>query len=55
VGTFTRRVYLSDSVDTGKIDAAYADGVLAVRLPLLEKGRPRKVAIQTGHKKKIAA
>lgn len=54
-GTFTRRVYLSDAVDADKIDAAYADGVLAIRLPLLEKARPRKVEIQTGDKKKITA
>jgi HSP20 family protein len=55
MGTFTRRVYLSDSVDTDKIDAAYTDGVLTVRVPLVEKARPRKVAIQSGDKKKITA
>jgi HSP20 family protein len=55
MGTFTRRVWLSDTVDANKIDAAYADGVLAVRLPLLEKARPRKVAIQNGDQKKITA
>jgi HSP20 family protein len=55
MGTFTRRVYLSDTVDTEKIDAAYADGVLTVRLPLLDKARPRKVAIQAGDQKKITA
>ncbi len=54
-GTFTRRVYLTDTIDAGKIDAAYADGVLAVRLPLLEKARPRKVEIQVNGHKKITA
>ena len=54
-GSFTRRVYLSDTVDAEKIEAAYADGVLTVRLPLLEKAQPRKVEIHTGDQKKITA
>jgi HSP20 family protein len=54
-GTFTRRVRLSDTVDTEKIGAAYADGVLTVKLPLVEKARPRKVEIRTGEQKEIAA
>ena len=54
MGTFTRRVYLSDSLDSEKIDAAYTNGVLTVRLPLLEKSQPRKVEIHTGQKE-IAA
>lgn len=54
-GSFTRRVGLSDTVDTEKIGAAYADGVLTVRLPLVEKARPRKVEIRTAEQKEIAA
>ena len=55
MGSFARRVYLSDAVDSEKIDAAYAGGVLTVRLPLLEKAQPRKVEIHTGDQKKITA
>ena len=55
MGSFTRRVYLSDSVDSEKIDAAYSGGVLSVRLPLLEKAQPRKVEIHTDGQKEIAA
>ena len=55
MGSFARRVRLSDAVDTEKIDASYNDGVLSVRLPLLEKAQPRKVEIHTGDQKKIAA
>ncbi len=57
MGTFTRRVYLADTLDSEKIDAAYSGGVLAVRLPLLEKARPRKVEIHTDGQtqKKITA
>jgi HSP20 family protein len=51
MGTFTRRVYLSEHLDPDGIDAAYDNGVLAVRIPVLEKARPRKVEIQrSGHK-----
>ncbi|MEU8383477.1 Hsp20/alpha crystallin family protein [Streptosporangium sp. NPDC048865] len=46
MGTFTRRVYLSEHLDSDKIDAAYSNGVLAVRIPVIERARPRKVEIQ---------
>lgn len=46
MGTFTRRVYLSEHLDADGIEAAYNNGVLAVRIPVLEKARPRKVEIQ---------
>jgi HSP20 family protein len=47
MGSFTRRVYLSEHLDSAGIDAAYEDGVLAVRIPVLEQAKPRKVEIQT--------
>ena len=46
MGTFTRRVYLSDHLDAGAIEAAYNHGVLAVRIPVVEKAKPRKIEIQ---------
>jgi HSP20 family protein len=46
MGAFTRRVYLSEHLDADAIEAAYNNGVLAVRIPVLEKAKPRKVAIQ---------
>ncbi|NKZ03479.1 Hsp20/alpha crystallin family protein [Actinomadura latina] len=46
MGSFTRRVYLSEHLDAEAIEAAYDNGVLAVRIPVLEKARPRKVAVQ---------
>ena len=54
-GSFTRRVYLGDTLDSDKIEATYTDGVLAISLPLLEKAQPRKVEIHTDSKKEIAA
>ncbi|MEW2353606.1 Hsp20/alpha crystallin family protein [Spirillospora sp. NPDC029432] len=46
MGTFTRRVYLSEHLDAEAVEAAYDNGVLAVRIPVLERARPRKVAVQ---------
>ena len=46
MGTFTRRVYLSDHLDPGAIEAAYTNGVLAVRIPVVERAKPRKIEIQ---------
>jgi HSP20 family protein len=46
MGTFTRRVYLSEHLDASAIDAAYDNGVLAVRIPVVEQAKPRKIEIQ---------
>jgi HSP20 family protein len=48
MGTFTRRVYLSEHLDAEKIEAAYSNGILVVRIPVMEQAKPRKVEIQTG-------
>jgi HSP20 family protein len=48
MGTFTRRVYLSEHLDAEAIEAAYNNGVLVVRIPVLERAKPRKVEIHTG-------
>jgi len=45
-GTFTRRVYLTDDLDTGAVEASFSDGVLSVRIPVAEKAQPRKIEIQ---------
>ena len=54
-GSFTRRLYLGDTLDADKIEAAFDDGVLAVRLPLLATAQPRKVEINSNSSKEIAA
>ncbi|MEU4549535.1 Hsp20/alpha crystallin family protein [Nonomuraea dietziae] len=55
MGTFTRRVYLSEHLDSDRIDAEYADGVLTVHIPVVEKAKPRKVEISRGGSKAINA
>ena len=44
-GGFTYRVTLPRDVDTDKIEAALADGVLTVRIPKSEAVKPRRIAI----------
>jgi len=54
-GSFTRRLSLGDTLDADKIEAAFAEGVLTVRLPLAATAQPRKIEISTDSKKEIAA
>ena len=44
-GTFSRQLFLGDTLDTTKLEADYADGVLTVRLPVTERAKPRRVPI----------
>jgi len=44
-GTFSRQLFLGEALDTDRIDAQYADGVLTLRLPIAEKAKPRRVPI----------
>jgi HSP20 family protein len=44
-GTFSRQLFLGDTLDTAALSADYADGVLTLRLPVSERAKPRKVAI----------
>lgn len=48
MGTVTRRVYLSDSLNADGVEASYADGVLEVTVPVAERAKPRKVEIRAG-------
>ena len=47
-GTFSRQLFLGETLDTDHIDAAYENGVLTVTIPVAEKAKPRKVEITTG-------
>lgn len=53
MGSFTRRVYLSERLDAENISAAYDNGVLAVRIPLVERAKPRRIKILAGGRKAI--
>jgi HSP20 family protein len=47
MGSFARRIRLSDSVDAERISADYDGGVLRVTVPLVEQAQPRKIEVST--------
>ena len=48
-GTFSRRLLLGDSLDTGSLEAAYDHGVLSITIPVSEKAQPRKINVGGSH------
>lgn len=44
-GVFSRQLILGDTLDTEKVKANYSDGVLTLRIPVLEQAKPRKIEI----------
>ena len=46
MGTFTRRMRLPESLNAEAVQASYANGVLEVRIPVLEQAKPRKVEVR---------
>jgi len=50
-GTFSRQLFLGDTLDTDRIAADYRDGVLTLRVPITEKAKPRRVPIQASDAK----
>lgn len=51
-GTFSRQLFLGDTLDTERVEASYEAGVLTVRIPVAEQAKPRKIQIVGGGGKK---
>ncbi|MDQ1454910.1 MAG: hypothetical protein QOH28_530 [Actinomycetota bacterium] len=47
-GVFHRQIVLGDSLDTERVQASYSAGVLALRIPIAEKAKPRRIEITNG-------
>lgn len=47
-GSFSRQLFLGETLDTDRIDASYEAGVLRLRIPVAEQAKPRKIAISGG-------
>jgi HSP20 family protein len=58
-GTFVRRVFLGDTLDTEQISAEYHDGVLKLTIPISERAKPRRIEIagngQQAERQSVAA
>jgi len=46
-GSFRRELRLPSAVDSDKVEAKIADGVLTLRLPKAESAKPKKIKIDT--------
>jgi len=44
-GVFSRQLILGDTLDTERVQAVYDGGVLTLKIPVAEKAKPRKIAI----------
>lgn len=53
-GRFSRQLFLGESLDTDALVASYEDGVLAIRIPVAERAKPRKVEITRSSREPVA-
>ncbi|MFF1344014.1 Hsp20/alpha crystallin family protein [Streptomyces sp. NPDC058290] len=56
-GTFSRQLFLGETLETERIEASYEGGVLRLSIPVAEKAKPRKIEIRAadGSRKEINA
>jgi len=47
-GTFSRQLFLGETLDPDHVEANYDQGVLTLTIPVAERAKPRKVSISTG-------
>jgi len=45
VGTFSRQLFLGETLDADRIEASYDRGVLTLAIPVAEQAKPRRLAI----------
>ena len=55
MGTFTRRMRLPETLNAEAVEASYDNGVLNVRIPVLEQAKPRKIEVRQGDDQKELA
>jgi HSP20 family protein len=53
-GTFSRQLFLGETLDADRIAANYRDGVLRLEIPVAEQAKPKKVAIQSDNREQTA-
>jgi HSP20 family protein len=45
LGVYSRQLFLGDTLDTDRIAADYATGVLTLRIPVAERAKPRTISV----------
>ena len=53
-GVFSRQLFLGDTLDVDRVEAAYSDGVLRLTIPVAEQAKPRKIEISSGERRQHA-
>ncbi|MFC0623660.1 Hsp20/alpha crystallin family protein [Kribbella deserti] len=53
-GVFSRRLFLGEGLDTERIEAEYAEGVLVLRIPVADQAKPRKIEVTTADQKQLS-
>jgi HSP20 family protein len=52
MGTFSRQLFLGDTLDADHLEASYDAGVLTLRIPVAEQAKPRRISIAAGEGRK---
>ena len=52
-GSFSRQLFLGETLDTERMTARYTDGVLRLEIPVAEQAKPRKVEIKGADKEAL--
>jgi HSP20 family protein len=55
-GTYSRQLFLGETLDVDQLTASYEAGVLTIEIPVAEQAKPRKIAINgtVGGRKQIS-
>lgn len=51
-GSFTRQIFLGETLAVDKLQADYSDGVLTIEIPVLDEAKPRRVEISRSDSRK---
>jgi len=54
-GTFSRELFLGESLDTDKISASYENGVLRLSIPVAETAKARHIEVTSSEKREAIA
>ncbi len=47
-GSFSRQLFLGETLDVDQMKADYADGVLIIKIPVAEQAKPRRISVGRG-------
>ena len=47
-GVYSRQLFLGETLDAGRLEASYENGVLTLTIPVAEAAKPRKVEVRVG-------